>query len=670
MIHPHRKIQASCVVLLIGLLAMSGWLSAKINTESDRSEVLVVENQAALARSPELGIVNAMPGGLRVLAVNWLWIRSQDYHNKGRHYDALQLAEIICQLQPYQPGVWHFQAWNMAWNISVTKQTREERWKWVYNGVKLLRDRGIPLNPKSLPLYQELAWIFNSKIAGRLDEAHQGYKSVWAGKMQHLLGAPPYSTASTASLADATQEVIDAFRVVAEAPVDYASVRQGREFVQPDQREILLKRPELASYAARLAAMNVAVDESLLTAYNLWSLDEAVSVTRLFPPTPQTEAEKALSSLINDAEAKLARDSILAFLRAQLLWNQYRMDPRYMHKLMERYKAPLDWRHALSHSLYWSAYGLDMCGVERVERVTMLTNRRHVLNSLKVLTATGVVTLLQRPEDPEYPQYNEGPDIRYIAPTDRQHREFGKALTAADHAAGGKKKFKDHLLSAGHVNFMIEAMGMLVADGRALDGDGRASKGTAQYYFESIRKEYDEKGGAWGVATVQEFITIDMQGEDNIRIAVLMEFLPLTLKRAFLLRGIRGDQRGYTKQMAFGKLLYTKYQTDAVRRLKLKESFLDFESAILIRLLLQPRGMGVNLTTSQRSDLYLCMSDRADIQQRAYLYLLRTRAMQALCRDSGLDFNKAFPKPEGFDAFLEASKQKQRVERPDRVIPD
>ena len=213
-------------------------------------------------------------------------------------------------------------------------------------------------------------------------------------------------------------------------------------------------------------------------------------------------------------------------------------------------------------------------------------------------------------------------------------------------------------------------MGMLVADGRALDADGRASKGTAQYYFENIRKEYDEKGGAWGVATVQEFITVDMQGEDNIRIAVLMEFLPLTLKRGFLLRGIRGDQRGYAKQMAFAKLLYTKYQTDAVRRLKLKESFVEFESAVLIRLLLQPRGMGVSLTTSQRSDLYLCMSDRPDIQQRAYVYLLRTGAMQAMCRDSGLDFNKAFPKPEGFDAWLEAMKLKQEAERSGRVIPD
>ena len=72
----------------------------------------------------------------------------------------------------------------------------------------------------------------------------------------------------------------------------------------------------------------------------------------------------------------------------------------------------------------------------------------------------------------------------------------------------------------------------------------------------------------------------------------------------------------------------------------------------------------------QRSDLYLCMSDRVDIQQRAYLYLLRTRAMRVLCRDSGLDFDKAFPKPDGFDAFVEASKKKQQAERPDRIIPD
>ena len=60
----------------------------------------------------------------------------------------------------------------MAWNISVTTYTPEERWNWVYNGVKLLRDEGIPLNPRAVNLYKQLAWTYNNKMSETLDDFH------------------------------------------------------------------------------------------------------------------------------------------------------------------------------------------------------------------------------------------------------------------------------------------------------------------------------------------------------------------------------------------------------------------------------------------------------------------------------------------------------------------
>ena len=362
MIGRPRYIQILILLVAAGLLTAAGFLQGTIQRETRESSTFGAANIAALQSTPELAVLTTVPGGLRVLFVNYLWIRSQNAHQEGRHYDAYQLAEMICQLQPYFPGVWAFQAWNMAWNISVTTHTRRERWKWVYNGVKLLRDRGIPLNPRSVILYKELSWIFFSKIAGRLDDMHMSYKQRWAGLMQRLLGAPPYEGELNTSLKQETEIVIDTFRPITEAPLDKDLSRQRKDRFQPDQLKILLKDPVVNAYAEELGKFDVGINDSFLDAYNRWSLDQAVETIRIVPPEPRTESEKELSKLINSSTHAAARGKMLSFVRAQILWNEYKMDPDFMLELMERtvekdgkvYQIPLDWREALSHAIYRS----------------------------------------------------------------------------------------------------------------------------------------------------------------------------------------------------------------------------------------------------------------------------------------------------------------------------
>ena len=97
-------------------------------------------------------------GGFRGLAVDYFWIRAEMLRQDGRYYEANQLANWICKLQPRFVRVWSFHAWNLAYNMSVLTQTFKERWNWVYNGIKLLRDEGIRYNPKAVSLYRELGW--------------------------------------------------------------------------------------------------------------------------------------------------------------------------------------------------------------------------------------------------------------------------------------------------------------------------------------------------------------------------------------------------------------------------------------------------------------------------------------------------------------------------------
>jgi hypothetical protein len=67
-------------------------------------------------------------GAFRGLIADVAFIRADQLKEEGRFYDAFQLHKWICALQPHFPSVWEYCAWNMAWNISVTTFTPEERW--------------------------------------------------------------------------------------------------------------------------------------------------------------------------------------------------------------------------------------------------------------------------------------------------------------------------------------------------------------------------------------------------------------------------------------------------------------------------------------------------------------------------------------------------------------
>ena len=234
---------------------------------------------------------------------------------------------------------------------------------------------------------------------------------------------------------------------------------------------------------------------------------------------------------------------------------------------------------------------------------------------------------------------------------------------------GKDVEFSQNTLSAGHVNYMIESMGMLVADGRVVDADGRPTKGTAQYYFDVTKRDYRKGVKDWDYTDVQEFLVADMQRDPNLRYAVLMELLPLTLKQAYLIRGLQGDDKEYARQVTFAKRLFELYQKDAVRRMRLQDAFDDLQGLVLAQLVLRPRMYGASLSVPQRSDVYLAMTDSPNVLVRTYLLIGDSRSLQSLCRETGLDFNKAFPRPDGFEAYYKKLQAEQQKVRPNQVIP-
>lgn len=174
------------LVLAAALLAGSGQMQKLLNR--DREQLDLTRTTPLKSAPPLLAFTTVALGGFRGLISNFLWIRANDLQQAGKYFEMVQLSSWITDLEPHFPQVWLFQAWNMAWNISVNFTDFSDRWHWVERGLELLRDDGLRYNPDDPLLYFQLSWIFQSKMGQNMDDANQYYKEQWANEMMPFFG--------------------------------------------------------------------------------------------------------------------------------------------------------------------------------------------------------------------------------------------------------------------------------------------------------------------------------------------------------------------------------------------------------------------------------------------------------------------------------------------------
>jgi hypothetical protein len=173
-------------ILMVLLITAAGLIQRSLNVDRDR---LGMTEMATLDNAPPmLAFTTVALGGFRGLISNFLWIRANDLQQDDKFFEAAQLANWITDLEPHFSQVWVFQGWNMAYNISVKFKDFPDRWRWVDNGISLLRDNGLRYNPDDVLIYRELAWDFQHKMGANLDDANIYYKTEWAREMAPLFG--------------------------------------------------------------------------------------------------------------------------------------------------------------------------------------------------------------------------------------------------------------------------------------------------------------------------------------------------------------------------------------------------------------------------------------------------------------------------------------------------
>ncbi|MGH7242672.1 MAG: hypothetical protein ACREJD_04580 [Phycisphaerales bacterium] len=351
-----RLTPTKIVALICILLAAAGSIAISVQMASVASaNKLAYTDRVEEGQPPEVALGIAL-GAFRGVFVNFLWIRANDLKQEGKFFELNQLAEAITRLQPRFPRVWVFHAWNMAYNISVSTQTRSERWYWVQKGIDLLRSKGIAANPNNMLLHKELAWIFLHKIGGITDDANRYYKMKLAEEWTTVLGQPPVRDFKDRSRAHAIAQTVAFLQPIADAPRDLSDVIEKTPSVRTLLNRIL---SEVGDHGA-IGEDALATSESVMTLLRRYELIKAVlrSASGKIAEQTMSPRMKAMLAMVRDPALQPAWDAYLPFARRYLLETEYNMDPGQMIRYVEKY-GPIDWRVPASHALYWSAQGVE-----------------------------------------------------------------------------------------------------------------------------------------------------------------------------------------------------------------------------------------------------------------------------------------------------------------------
>ena len=251
-----------------------------------------------IKNAPPLVIITTVAlGSFRGIIADMLWLRAESLKQKHNYYEMVQLAQWITDLQPSFSGATSYLAWNMAYNISVTCSSPIDRWRWVNEGLKLLRDKAIVYNPDDPRLYKEIAWIYGHKLGNVMDEANVYYKNRLAVEMQNIFGRFPD------------------WEKMAAAPV-------GRE-------EFLKKHPGTSPIWK-----------------NIPGGDPEEKYDRLREAFEKSAPELPAGFGISDA-------GVLDYLRAELLRERCKLDSRKILDINREY-GTLDWRTPEAMAIYWA----------------------------------------------------------------------------------------------------------------------------------------------------------------------------------------------------------------------------------------------------------------------------------------------------------------------------
>jgi hypothetical protein len=140
--------------------------------------------------------------------------------------------------------------------------------------------------------------------------------------------------------------------------------------------------------------------------------------------------------------------------RSQLLTGKYKMDPKFMQQVDERY-GPLEWRLPESHAIYWAALGLEKAreNPTKIKPDDLIQLRRAIYQSMQLSFQRGRLAA-----NPFAKSFDFGPNLDIIP----------NVSAAYEQAMQEDAPNRDHIEKA-HRNFLRDAVYFLYENNRLAD---------------------------------------------------------------------------------------------------------------------------------------------------------------------------------------------------------
>ncbi|MCK5843751.1 MAG: hypothetical protein KAG97_03525, partial [Victivallales bacterium] len=166
-----KETRPTRTILVILALAFALFINNKFfltnAAQCDSNDSEVIKTNSTMP--PSLTLITVALGPIRGLIVDALWWKVVDLQESSNYFEILPITEWITAMEPRNPYVWTFHAWNLSYNIANTFPTADARWKWIYNGIRLLRDDARKFNPDDEFIQSELALLISDRIASLSD---------------------------------------------------------------------------------------------------------------------------------------------------------------------------------------------------------------------------------------------------------------------------------------------------------------------------------------------------------------------------------------------------------------------------------------------------------------------------------------------------------------------
>lgn len=160
---------ALAILLLVRFPRFSSRGPAGLEDVILREKRKVVPVRAEIRRDVMIDFPILVLGGFRGPLVMGLWIKAEAEKNDQQWWNVKTYHEIIAHLQPNFPSVYVFNAWNLAYNLSVQWHELESKYQWALDGARYAQ-KGVWINPDSPDIMFQLADIYGQKLGRAMPE--------------------------------------------------------------------------------------------------------------------------------------------------------------------------------------------------------------------------------------------------------------------------------------------------------------------------------------------------------------------------------------------------------------------------------------------------------------------------------------------------------------------